>query len=149
MHITRDYSILVWKDLKLQHFIFNLAPYLKWSSLSSCRLWALTSLIWKKDLPQATTFPSVLRIRKVRVVEKSTRGGSTLLPLITAPCCRKRVRVQINTHLISSHCIFIPHLLLLHCCVYVTWRKQQLLEAKDFREYIMKQYECLHCHNKP
>ena len=30
MYITRAYSILVQKDLKLQHIIFNLSPYLKW-----------------------------------------------------------------------------------------------------------------------
>lgn len=30
MYIARDYSNLVWKNLKLQHIIFNLSQYHTW-----------------------------------------------------------------------------------------------------------------------
>lgn len=154
LYITRAYSILACKDLKLQHVLFHLSPFLKWkqsqqlsSPLGSCMT----------DMEEGSTSSNHFSIspqdqKGQSYVEKPLHGGSALLPFCNCPLIEKEDE-STNTGLITSLSIDIPHLLQDHCCLCNTKDEaasELQVEARDFQGIDHETwYECLHCHNKP
>lgn len=122
MYITRDYSILVWNDLKLQPVVFNLSPYLK--RKPSRQLPSLGSHHWSGSMRY---FKGSLSQRTLGLERLQSCGK---VHLRDEHCCPSSLSSDTDrawgykhTSLISS---LIPHLFLHYCCVYVPWRKRQV-----------------------